>query len=65
VFTWVGKVIHGNRQRSKQNKRDLRGTDNPHHEGVLAISRENNEKLDNIEGKIDDLHSDFNGEKDD
>jgi TolA-binding protein len=51
-------VITGNRKRSKKNQRQLQGDpDNPNHEGVLDISKENAEKLDEQGEKIDELDS--------
>jgi len=45
----VGTAIQKNRTRSKENKRDLRGTDNPNHEGVVDMTKRNQETLDDIQ----------------
>jgi hypothetical protein len=54
----LGGVIKNNHSRSKRNERQLQGDPNdPHNNGVLDISKQNAEKLDEQGEKIDELDS--------
>lgn len=52
----LGGAVGKNHRRSKQNERDLQGTDNPNHEGVLEISKQNGEKIDELADRMDEQH---------
>ena len=54
----AGGIIKRNHSRSKRNERQLQGDPNdPHNNGVLDISKQNAEKLDEQGEKIDELDS--------
>ena len=54
----AGGIIKRNHSRSKRNERQLQGDpSDPHNNGVLDISKQNAEKLDEQGEKIDELDS--------
>lgn len=58
AITGAVGIIGGNYRRSKQNQRRLEGDDaDPNNDGVLQVSKRNGEKIDRLEEKMDDQHS--------
>lgn len=62
----VGGVVYSNRERSKQNKRQLQGDpDDPNAEGVLEIAHETRDKVDRLEERMQAEHREVMSKLDD